>query len=69
MKELDYGKGYKNPHDFQGDHVAEHYLPVELREQSWYRPSEEGYERIVRERLAIWGQRNKAGTGHKKRGR
>jgi len=69
MKELDYGKGYKNPHDFQGDHVAEHYLPVELREQSWYRPSEEGYERIVRERLAIWGERNKAGTDRKKRGR
>jgi putative ATPase len=69
MKELDYGKGYKNPHDFQGDHVAEHYLPVELREQSWYRPSAEGYERIVRERLAIWGERNKAGTDRKKRGR
>jgi putative ATPase len=69
MKELDYGKGYKNPHDYQGDHVAADYLPDALRAEQWYRPSEEGYERIVRERLAIWSERTSGGVGPKKRGR
>lgn len=69
MKELDYGKGYKNPHDYLGDHVAADYLPDALRAERWYRPSEEGYERIVRERLAIWNKRTSGGVGPKKRGR
>jgi len=69
MKELDYGKGYKNPHDYEGDHVAEDYLPKELLGERWYRPSEEGYERMVRDRLTIWGERRSKGGGRKKRGR
>jgi putative ATPase len=69
MKELDYGKGYKNPHDYEGDHVAADYLPEELQGQRWYRPSDEGYERMVRERLAIWDERKNNGSGVRKRGR
>ena len=69
MKELDYGVGYKNPHDYEGDHVPESYLPQELRGEQWYRPSSEGYERMIQERLAVWDERTKSGTARKKRGR
>ena len=69
MKELDYGRGYKNPHDYIGDHVGENYLPEKLQGQRFYHPSEEGYERMVRERLNIWSERSAAGKSRKKRGR
>jgi putative ATPase len=47
-KELDHGKGYKYPHDFEGHYVEQDYWtdPVEL-----YSPSKEGYEGKMRERL------------------
>jgi putative ATPase len=43
------GKGYKYPHDYPGHYVAQDYLP-EMRE--YYRPSEQGEEKRIKERLA-----------------
>lgn len=43
------GKGYKYPHDFPGHYVAQHYLP-QMRE--YYRPTEQGEEKRIKERLA-----------------
>ena len=66
MKQLGYGDGYKNPHRYAGDFVAENYLPEQLRGDRFYRPSGQGYERIIEERLQIWAQRKQAGDRRKK---
>ncbi len=66
MKQLDYGKGYKNPHRYAGDFVAEDYLPEAIRNERFYRPSGQGYERMIAERLEIWGARKAADDRRKK---
>ncbi len=52
MEELKYGEGYKYPHDFEG-HFASGvtYLPEKLKGKVYYDPTENGYERVIRERL------------------
>ena len=51
-KSLGWGAGYQYPHDHPGHHVAEEYLPEQLRGARYYRPSAEGAERLIAERLA-----------------
>ncbi|MBR1820893.1 MAG: replication-associated recombination protein A [Clostridia bacterium] len=46
---LGYGEGYKYPHDFPGHYVAERYAPVEAQGMPYYVPSEQGFEREIRE--------------------
>ncbi len=58
MESLDYGKGYKYPHDFAGAHVGEQYLPDALREKTFYHPKDVGFEQGVRERRLERGQKN-----------
>ncbi len=43
------GKGYKYPHDFPGHYVAQDYLP---HKREYYRPTEQGEEKRIKERLA-----------------
>jgi putative ATPase len=43
------GKGYRYPHDYPGHFVAQDYLP-QMRE--YYRPTEQGEEKRIKERLA-----------------
>jgi putative ATPase len=50
-KKLGHGKGYKYPHDFPGNHINEIYLPENLKDRIYYRPTENGYEKTIRERL------------------
>jgi len=59
MKELDYGKGYKNPHRFAGNFVDEQYLPDAVAGTDWYQPGDQGFERMVAERLAVWASRRR----------
>jgi len=54
MKDLDYGKGYKYAHDFPDAYVPQAYLPEALRGQVFYRPTERGYEKTIKERLEKW---------------
>jgi putative ATPase len=51
-KALGWGAGYQYPHDFEGHHVREEYLPEALRGRSYYTPSDSGDERVIAERLA-----------------
>jgi putative ATPase len=51
MKELGYGKDYRYPHDHEGAHVAEHYLPEPLKGSRFYLPTDRGFERRIREIL------------------
>ncbi|MCU0590327.1 MAG: replication-associated recombination protein A [Desulfobacterales bacterium] len=64
MKGLGYGRGYQYAHDFKEAFVPQDYLPEELKGRVFYRPSERGYEKTVRERLDRWRQlRRKASDG------
>jgi putative ATPase len=58
MKELDYGKDYKYAHNYADAYTPQEYLPEKLKGQKFYQPTESGYEKIVKERIAIW-QRKK----------
>jgi putative ATPase len=49
---LGHGKGYLYPHDYPGHVVAQFYLPDELKHRRYYRPSDNGYERTIRDYLA-----------------
>jgi putative ATPase len=51
MKELDYGKEYKYPHNYAGNYVAEQYLPDELKGEIFYQPTSNGDEKIIASRL------------------
>lgn len=53
-KGLGHGQGYMYPHEAEGHHVGQQYLPTSLLGTYFYSPSEEGYETQVKERLARW---------------
>ena len=50
-KSLGWGAGYQYPHDHPGHHVNEAYLPDELRGHRYYRPSDQGREQSIADRL------------------
>ncbi|NOX17825.1 MAG: replication-associated recombination protein A, partial [Chlorobi bacterium] len=55
MKNLDYGKGYKYPHDFKNNFIEENYFPDELKGKQYYLPTENGLEKTALERLKfLW---------------
>ena len=57
MKQLDYGKGYQYAHD-QPDAVASmDCLPDNLKGREFYKPTDYGFEKEIRKRLAWWKSR------------
>jgi len=54
MKSLDYHKGYNYPHDAEGSFSPEHYLPDKIKGKIFYQPTENGYEKKIKERLSAW---------------
>ena len=52
MKELGYGRDYVNPHRDVMNPLLIEALPEKLSESSFYRPTENGYEATIRQRLA-----------------
>jgi len=58
MKEIGYGKGYRYPHSYPGHFVDEHYFPEQMEPKVYYRPTGEGREKFIRERLeGLWKDR------------
>jgi putative ATPase len=53
MRREGYGEGYRYAHEFE-DHVVpeETYLPDEIAELRFYEPTDEGFEKNIRERLS-----------------
>jgi putative ATPase len=51
MKELDYGKGYRYAHDEEGKVAEMDCLPDALRGRSYYKPTQEGREKILAQRM------------------
>ena len=45
------GEGYKYAHDYPKHYVAQQYLPDGLRDARFYEPSENGYEKRIREHM------------------
>lgn len=50
-KNLGNGIGYKYPHDYDGSYVPQQYLPTEFMGKKYYEPTENGYEKEIKERL------------------
>ncbi|HAY32744.1 MAG TPA: replication-associated recombination protein A [Ignavibacteria bacterium] len=58
MKDLNYGSGYKYPHDYENNFTQQDYLPEEIKNKIYYEPSENGAEAEMRKRLKkIWDKR------------
>ena len=57
MKALGAGKGYVYDHDVDGAFSGQNYWPTDLARQSWYRPTERGFEQKLAQRLAWWRDR------------
>ena len=57
MSDLDYGKGYKYDHEYEGHFSGQQYLPPSVQGQRYYIPTDEGDESIVKDRLTnLWGE-------------
>ncbi len=55
MKQLNYGEGYKYPHDFENNFIEGNYFPKELKGKQYYFPTNNGQERNILERLKfLW---------------
>jgi len=58
MKDLNYGQNYQYSHDHPEHFVAQAYLPTELNQPQFYRPTEQGREKHLRARLQhFWPER------------
>jgi len=51
MKEMGYGRDYKYAHSYPGHYVPQQFLPDKLRGRRYYQPSDQGFEKTIRERL------------------
>jgi putative ATPase len=61
MKDLGYGKGYRYAHDEEGAYAAgEHYLPDGMPAETWYRPTRNGLEAKIGDKLAALRERDRA---------
>jgi putative ATPase len=61
MRDMGYGKDYKYSHDFEGHFEEQEYLPPSLKGRRYYRPSEEGAEQEIGQRLRRWWNRKPDG--------
>ncbi len=50
-KKLGFGKDYKYPHNHPGHYVEQDYLPPELKDKTYYMPSDSGYEMEIGKRF------------------
>ena len=62
MKELGYGKGYAYDHDAEGGFSGANYWPDALPPQSFYRPTDRGFEKRLQERLLWWEDQRRIKT-------
>jgi len=60
MKDLNYGKDYKYAHQYEGHFTEQQYLPDNLKDKVYYRPTEIGKEKEIRERLnKLWKKKQR----------
>jgi putative ATPase len=56
MKQLGYGKGYEYDHAADERFSGQNYFPEGMERQSFYRPTDLGFEKEVSKRLAYWAK-------------
>ena len=56
MQELGYGAGYAYDHDTEDTFSGQNYFPDGMARETFYTPSERGFEREVSRRLAYWAK-------------
>mgnify|MGYP001550948105 CR=1 FL=1 len=54
MKDVGYGKDYHYDHDAEDGFSGDNYWPQEMTPQSFYAPTERGFEARIAERIAHW---------------
>jgi putative ATPase len=60
MKDLKYGQDYKYGHQFEDHFVEQRYLPDNLKDKIYYKPTEIGEEKGIRERLnRLWKKKQR----------
>lgn len=59
MKDIGYGEGYAYDHDAEGGFSGADYWPEEMQKQTFYAPTDRGFERKIAERMAWWNDRRK----------
>src|SRR5438045_4842214 len=59
MKNVGYSKGYAYDHDADEAFSGQDYWPEGMASQTFYEPSDRGFEARVKERLDYWEQRRK----------
>ncbi|MFL5746263.1 MAG: replication-associated recombination protein A, partial [Niastella sp.] len=58
MKKLDYGKGYKYSHDYEGNFSSQEYLPPPLTGRTFYSPGKNAREEELRKYLKnLWREK------------
>ena len=58
MKKLDYGKGYKYSHDYEGNFSSQEYLPPPLTGRAFYTPGKNAREEELRKYLKnLWREK------------
>jgi len=58
LKDFGYSQNYKYPHDFPEHFIEEDYLPPSKKDRIYYQPTENGYEKTIKERLMrLWRKR------------
>jgi len=63
-KGLGHGKGYAYPHSFPEHHTGQQYLPSNLLGRVFYKPSGQGYEAEVAERVERWRKAQATALGY-----
>jgi putative ATPase len=56
MKDIGYGKGYAYDHDADEGFSGQDYWPEGMERQTFYKPSERGFEAKISERIAFWNE-------------
>ena len=57
MRQIGYGKDYAYDHDADEAFSGQDYWPEEMERQTFYEPTDRGFEARVKERLDYWAQR------------
>lgn len=63
MKQIGYGKGYQYDHDAEGGFSGDNYWPEEMTPQTFYEPTDRGFEKRVAERIAWWEEQRAKKNG------
>ena len=51
MKKLGYSRGYRYPHNYPGAWIEQEYLPDDIKNRIFYRPTQRGFEQEIRKEM------------------